>query len=858
MNIADARDAYLNWNQKACQSLIENFPVKQQQALKLIPLLFQINHRSLPGYNGPDTPAGIYGYRIDKMVINAAKQVSPQFSYEQDNVLSRSIIQSIFIQHNIFNKELLLWVIYSKDITTRQLNELQDKLERVSRWLQVQGLSVDAYLSTEKDLIKKIKRHKKTDISLAYLLNSFYAESILMAGKEPVWWFVPKSEERNYQQYIDHALDVKLIAENSYVDFGCEYELKKEACINQLMVYIKLASENTEQSYIELLIFYYAIRSYPEINMPANYIKQQLHKGVRYYSSLLLYPVILDELKQVISDHTTDGKNQQISRLWSYLANNGNSVLSSIFSDLSGTESFSYHDDVFEKFKLYKLLQKQIKNTAEKIFAICDYGNEAVNKKINNMLALLSEKNNRIQVYVRGKKSHDAFDKIMLRKEHNAQWTFVLNGEEGEEKILPGFESLLALLAWLWLNRLVTPITQVSIDCSDHNVLQVEAYQILNTLTQRLDQDCALNISPRAYETEAKPILILVFVNARNNSCEQLLLNSWGDVYCSAFTGNQGFVECICEWTQYLSTSTRIKQPGFYAFGYSAGDANYMAQRMEQVFQDVFVYFYGSKTEPDKLIINMNDQYYDVYKKDHHLHSRLIGQRSDAWRFLESENKEFISYGLERYTLSDSPLREIFKKNKEHVVQVFFRLAGRNVETWIVDEKGSVWSNSQLCLDKDAYISQWLFFFKHIFSRLKKIKYQQTDCPTVEIQQVMINQQGQWEFFPVSTDDLVQGAVFYNIKLLIESYNHQDKMSLVCDDHNFNYHENEQDALSRCVQHIRLSSQGHQMKPIYLTDMDLPLSLFKVEGRDDIQVLHYLKYKRHFEKKLNQLVNHHP
>ena len=856
MNIADARDAYFNWSQKARQDLIEKSAAKQQQALKLIPLLFQINHRLLPGYNGSDTPAGIYAYKIDKTVINAAKQYNKQFNYEQEIVLTRSIIQSVFIQTSVVDKELLLWVIHTKDVKARHLNELQDKLERIERWLQSQGLKIKAFLSTEKDLLKKIKRYKKNDLSQAYLLNSFYAESILMAGKLPVWWLVPEDEEVNYQQYIDHALEVKLLAEDSFIDLGCEREISHDECLKQLIAYIKSVSESTEKSYIELLMFYVAMKHYPQIHMPAQLIKQQLHNGVRYYASLTLYPVVLDQLKENFKEYSK-AESRSLARLFSYLENNSGDISSSIFSDLSAAEDVYYQDDVFEKVKLYKLLQQQIKDTAEKIFSLCKSNNESLNNQLINMLALLSEKNNKIQIYARGKKLVDAFEKVLLRHELNSQWTLVLSGEEGEEKLLPGFESPLALLAWLWLNRLVTVVTQVSIDSPDHDVLQVEAYQLLNTLIQRLDHDRVLNVSPRAYENAAKPILILVFVNARTNSCEQLMLNSWGDVYCSEFSGNDGMVDCICEWTHHLSASVRVKAPEFYAFGYSAGDANYLAHRMEQIFQDVFSYFYESRVETGEFIVNMNDQYYRLQKQDDGLSNQLIGERVDVWNYLESENKDFISYALERYTLTDSPLREIFKRNKEHVVQVFFRLAGRNAETWVVDEKGSVWFCSQLCLDKDAYVTQWLYFFHHIFARLKKIKYQQEECPTVEMQQVSINPQGDWEFYPVASESLSVEADFFNVQLLIESQNHQEKMSLVCDDQSFDYQEHELDALSRCVQYLRQNSRPQRRKPVYLTDMDLPLSLFKVHNRDDIQVLHFLKYKRRFEKKLNQLVNHH-
>ena len=852
MNIADARDAYLNWNQKAHQDLIERSNTNQQQAIKLIPLLFQINHRLLPGYNGPDTPAGIYGYTIDKTVLNAAGQLNKQFHYEQESVLRRCIIQSVFLQESLTDDGFLLWVIHSENIKTRQLNELQDKLDRIVRWLQGRGLKVTAYLSVEKDLVKKIKRHRKSFFSSYFLLNSFYGESILLAGKYPVWWLVPEDEEAKYRRFIEHAVQVKLINEDDFIDFGCERIVDQDDCLKQLMTYMKSVVDSAEKSYLELFMFLLWVDNSSEHKIPALHIKQQLHKGVRYYASLLLYPVVLDQL-QAFYDQMPENEKRQLQRLWAYLAESV-SASSRFFKDLAGGLEYQHQDDVFEKVKLFKLLQQQIKSLSEAIFRICHSDNEALNTQIENMLVLLSEKNNKIQVYSRGRKIVDAFDRVLLRQEINHQWSLVLSGEEGEEKTLPGFENPLALLSWLWLNRLVNGVTQVSIDSPSHEVLQVEAYQLLGILIQKLNPEKIFDVSARAYENDARPLQILVFVNARTNSCEQLMVNSWGDVYCSEYKNNGGLIDCICEWTWHIPEKGRVKLPEFSAFGYSAGDANYLAQRMEQVFHGVFEYFYEDKLE-GQFIVNMNEDYYRIKNKDKQLFSDAIGRHEDVLNYLESENRRFVAYGLERYTLTDSPLREIFKQNKEHLVQLFFRLAGRNVEAWVVDEKGSVWFCRQLCLDRDAYITQWLYFFHHVFSRLKKIKYQDTPCPSVEIQQISINQMGNWDFFPVSSESMAIDADFFNVQVLIESVNHQDQMSLVCDGHHFDFQQSGQDALSRCIQYIRQHSRPQSHKPVYITDMDIPLRLYKVAERDDIQTLHYLKYKRRFEKKLNQLVS---
>ena len=854
MNVADARDAYLNWNQKAYQDLLERYSEQCQQAIKLIPLLLQINHRLLPGYNGPDTPAGIYGYMIDKSVINAAIQLNPKFHYKQEVVLRRCIIQSVFLQESLTDNELLLWVIHSGDINSRQLNELQDKLDRIAHWLNARGLRITSFLSTDKDLLKKIKRYKKDFFTSRYLLDSFYAESILLAGKYPVWWLVPEEKEAEYHHFIEHAIQIKLLNEEDFIDPGYEIDATHDDYLKHLMTYLKSVSESAEKSYLDILLFFMWSGHYPETKMPARYIKEQLHKGARCYASLLMFPVVLNHL-QYYRDHVQDEERRSLQRLWSYLAEDSDASLSRLFQGVSDRVEYYDRGDVFEKVRLFKLLQQQIKDLSQAIHKIYYSDNDVHNIQLENMLALLSEKNNKVQVYSRARQIVDVFERILLRQEINHLWSLVLKGEEGEEKSLGGFENPLSLLAWLWLNRLVNRLTQVSIDSPLHDVLQIEAHQLLIILTQKLNPEKIFNVSPRVYENEARPLQLLVFVNARTQSCEQLMVNSWGDVYCSEFNDNKGLVDCICEWSLHLPEKGRVKMPEFNAFGYSAGDAIYLAQRMQQIFHDVFEYFYEDKEE-GRLIVNISDSYYQISNNNKCLYADLLGQREDAICYLETENPKFMSYGFERHTLADTPLREIYKRNNEQMVQLFFHLTGRNVETWVVDEKGSAWFSRQICLDKDAYIAQWLHFFHHVFSRLKKIKYQNTPCPSVEIHQITINQMGGWNFFPLSSESMVIDADFFNVQVLVESVNHQDQMSLVCDGVHFDYQLETQDAVSRCVNYIRQHSQPQHYKPLYITDMDVPLHLYQVNKREDIQTLHFLKYKRRFEKKINQLVNH--
>ncbi|MCU7799719.1 MAG: hypothetical protein KZQ70_06135 [gamma proteobacterium symbiont of Lucinoma myriamae] len=56
---------------------------RQVEFLQLLPLLFHINHPSLPGFVSTQCPAGIAKYNPDKDSIRCARKISKLFEYKR-------------------------------------------------------------------------------------------------------------------------------------------------------------------------------------------------------------------------------------------------------------------------------------------------------------------------------------------------------------------------------------------------------------------------------------------------------------------------------------------------------------------------------------------------------------------------------------------------------------------------------------------------------------------------------------------------------------------------------------------------------------------------------------------------------
>ena len=80
---------FLNFNRAQLQRIYESLGLHQRCVLALLPLLFHINHASLPGYVGLDCPSGLSDYTLSHRALSQAKKHARSFS------LGRGVVRRV-------------------------------------------------------------------------------------------------------------------------------------------------------------------------------------------------------------------------------------------------------------------------------------------------------------------------------------------------------------------------------------------------------------------------------------------------------------------------------------------------------------------------------------------------------------------------------------------------------------------------------------------------------------------------------------------------------------------------------------------------------------------------------------------
>lgn len=212
--------------ERTCAALLE----RQQQFLALLPLLFHVNHPMLPGYISHQVPCGICHFTPDKEVLRLAKIWARSFHFTRDLAVTKPAIDAIFVMGSIGTigqsdgSDLDIWICHRENLAPAETAELEQKCRRVQQWAE-QSLRLEThfFLMTENSF-----QTQKTELSSEgsgsaqhyLLLDEFYRTALWLAGKVPLWWFIPASQENNYADYRDILLGRRFIRAQDVIDFG--------------------------------------------------------------------------------------------------------------------------------------------------------------------------------------------------------------------------------------------------------------------------------------------------------------------------------------------------------------------------------------------------------------------------------------------------------------------------------------------------------------------------------------------------------------------------------------------------------------------------------------------------------------
>ena len=314
--LGQLRARFLKVNDGRLGRAMQALSTRQQLVLKLLPLLFHVNHPLLPGYVSASTPAGLSGYEPDDNTLAEAQRLTRSFAYKARRGTPGSKpptpIQGLFLMGSLGTvaqaeqSDMDLWVCHDPTLDARALAELRKKCDLLEAWAATQGAEAHCFLIdparyTLGDREAQLTSDDCGTTQHYLLLDEFYRTAIWLGGRTPLWWLVPVYEEANYRTYTHALLSKRFVRAEEVLDLGHLARIPPGEFIGAGMWQLFKGIESPYKSVLKLLLTEVYASEHPRAECLSLRFKQAVYEGRLDLDELDPYIVVYRRLEEYLT-----------------------------------------------------------------------------------------------------------------------------------------------------------------------------------------------------------------------------------------------------------------------------------------------------------------------------------------------------------------------------------------------------------------------------------------------------------------------------------------------------------------------------------------------------------------------------
>jgi len=866
------RNKYLLYNHYRYNSYLFSVEKNHQILIQSIPLLFHCNINRLPGYIGKTMPCGIKAYTPTSEDISAISYLNNSFDPVVINEIDALCIESIYLQDCFNTGELIMWVIHDDNLHYKLINLLGIKAEYISKWLNKNGLSITVRVTSHHNIANNYYDSIGTDhhIDKSFFLQKFYVESILVAGKMPLWWLLG-----------DDVLSVNHVQTESidfddYIDFESKSYVRSQDYYSAAIWYLLNIDHSPITTWLDLSLMLYRLTCDPQYATYAlqlkhtvqneslaeveadprmgyaEYVNNAIKKIIGHHASMLN-----DKFVQVLCHHYNCGQNNNDSKSifdYLYLIRNGS-------QKTINTNNLGIEDYISSLDSIYKLTVNNFSWLVEAINNLDDQLLHEIKdlKPISDRLLLkLKNSSKNLHLLNNPDKNHFLQDKIIIKYNSNApdgQWALFVPRPDQQEKIIKIFDSVIELLVWSYINRVIDTSTQISSHCPHELVDPIDLINIIKLLSDNIDLNDFDVSDLNVFTSSAVPIKSIIFVGIHNDlkyhaleQINQLIIYNNGEFHTQVYTGYDNFIACIYNWFNLLSGSALAIKPSVQVFGIKPGRPIDLGFNINRLIKEVGEYFNDKPIKNVRTVLKKDNKYYLSHITQKHVESSSFDDMLSLYKYLERPLDEYTSCLFANTFDQDLKLSYLFKQNKENTIQLFYYICRKNVNVFIFDENGALFTYNQVLHDRQSFINHWILF-------LHNMKKKYPSSVTAEISQLVKLDDVTYEHMALTGDMLPSDNKYYHLDLQISQTDKNVKLSFTCENKTFTSTDHGRDLYCEISNFISKNLVLSRDIPIYISNIDVPKSLLGNAKSAKSNLIDYLKYKRNVENRLNEKIS---
>jgi len=308
------RRAWHTYNDNRIKRALEISPEASKLAFCVIPFLLHSNHPDLPGYvKGFRECGGIFRYESSDEDLNFVRRLIPAFDlfkYRAAKPVASAQIESLLLMGSIGsvaqakNSDFDYWVVIDETkLSKKELNALKNKLGDIEKWADGKKVEVHFFLSdkekTRNNYFGESDKESAGSSQALILKEEFYRTTILVSGKDPLWWILPAGlSDKQYGEHAQKMYEEGLINEDEVVDLGNIETISTGELFGALLWQFNKAISSPYKSAIKMALLKNYIGSSSKNRLLCDVIKRAIHANPDKSDQADPYLLMFDSIRR--------------------------------------------------------------------------------------------------------------------------------------------------------------------------------------------------------------------------------------------------------------------------------------------------------------------------------------------------------------------------------------------------------------------------------------------------------------------------------------------------------------------------------------------------------------------------------
>ncbi|WP_075187002.1 class I adenylate cyclase [Teredinibacter haidensis] len=641
---------------------------RQRPVVDALPLLFHTNHPMMPGFVARETPSRLCRFKLSKADISLGRSIARSFTPNVD-ITHEEEIYGIYIMGSVGTiaqsekSDLDIWLCVKPGLSKKALELLDLKCKRISDWAMKFRLEAHFFLMDHQAFkqghISTLDEESSGSAQRLLLLDEFYRTAIHIAGRKPLWWFVPETQENEYHSYTATLITKRFISQESVLDFGGIATIPDGEFVGAGIWQLYKAIESPYKSVLKLLLLEAYIAQHPRIQPLALDFKNSVYTGELNIDFLDSYVMIYRHIERYLRANNQTKRLELARRCFYFKVNKPLSkpprsrekswqrrMLEQLTQEWGWSKRQIEVLDQRAKWKAPEVAEERallVNELNHSYHVIQAFGSEtgavrAISTEEITILgrklqAAFERKPGKIE-WINPGISEDLSETIIALTEHFDEeaklqaWTAYARktgpSNGGESGAIKSALSLVELVMWCYFNGVILPSTSFDIQRAP-SINEFSLRKLINQLEHWLP----LPLAPQGHDSfkhVASPTSVLLLLNVGKSptphldemgiqrlsnqtdalrysgfeenlvaSVDMVTRNSWNEIDTRRFDSQRALLDCLQDFLQLCLPSTHHKPPQLSVACVSSIHAATITRRVERWFTEILRCYYSGR-----------------------------------------------------------------------------------------------------------------------------------------------------------------------------------------------------------------------------------------------------------------------